>query len=92
MEEHEQRVRMDQLTAVTQMLCYVVTRARQGHAWAEIERDNWALAKWIQNHDREDRARIEQEAATQKAKAARAAAIAKLTPAERAALGLNETF
>ncbi len=77
---------------LSQMLCYVLTRIGAGDTLPTVLGENHALMDWWNRHLRAD---VRREAAAQSAReqaAFKMAALNKLTPTERAALGLNETF
>lgn len=69
---------------LSQMLCWLCERSENG-----LLAGNAQLWAWWQIHLKEDEARQIREAADRKAKQARKNGLAKLTLAERAALGLN---
>lgn len=75
-----------------QMLCYAMTCYQSGQNFIRCCNDNEALRLWWNNHQDEDRKRIAKETVSKKVAEVRKNAIAKLTPQERAALGLNESF
>jgi len=75
-----------------ELLCYVCTRASRGDSWADIIAGNPDLETWFQLHQKFDSARIAAEEAKLERKNAKAAAMAKLTPQERALLGFNEAI
>lgn len=81
--EREQRQKL------TQMLCYVCTQYEQGVRWDIALNGNDVLAAWWVAHKQADERRAAQEAADREAEEYRRRGLAKLTPNERAALGLN---
>jgi hypothetical protein len=72
-----------------EMLCYVLSNIEPAGEVARLLLLNPKLANWWSKHQKLDEARLAQEARTERARQARAAGLGKLTPEERAALGLN---
>ncbi len=83
--EHSQRA--DRLA---RMLCGVMTTLKAYHPVIvrELCAEDKELADWWKQHQEFDRRRIERENADKAKKQAKNAALAKLTPEERKALGL----
>lgn len=88
----DRKEKEEKQTNLEQMLCYVLTCYKAKQILAKCLINNNNLAAWWKNHQLEDAKRIAKEAADFATKKARQEALAKLTPKERAALGLNETF
>lgn len=82
------------LDTVTEMLCSKLSKLTKKQQDEIIyngrNKSSRALANWWEEHLAADKARIEEELKAKKTKAARAAAIKKLTPHERKLLDLEE--
>lgn len=71
------------------LLCYVCTCYREGKTFGQALGGNVELEEWWESHKAEDHARLEREANDARVAAAKASALAKLTPEERNLLGFN---
>ncbi len=74
------------------MLCYVLTRLKNKDSLSTVLKENEELSNWWEQHQEEDKIRIKNEEAKIKQKNLKKKALKKLSPQERAALGLNESF
>lgn len=95
--DHEQlwRVR-DEYDALNKAMCWLLTELERRGTVDECIKGNLWLSEWWRLHKEQDAARLkaeeieaQREIARGQVAAIRAAALLKLTPEERAALGLN---
>jgi hypothetical protein len=92
---HPQRDRLKKIAGgplqeLGEMLCYLITRVRNGDTGPGVIDDNPSLRAFAAIHDEEDAERIASENKRRGIAQARKSAMEKLTPQERAALGLND--
>jgi hypothetical protein len=78
-----------EIERLTQMLCYVCTNYERGVRWDIVQNGNNVLGHWWKAHKEADDMRAAREAGERAAEEYRRRGLAKLTPNERAALGLN---
>lgn len=83
-EDPETRRRLDH---VTRMLCGLLQQLEEKNLLSCIS-GNITVLQWWKDHQAADRKRLEAEAAARLKQKHRAAALAKLTPAERKLLGV----
>lgn len=80
---------IDEGPKYAQMLCYLCREYQAGTTFSDAIDGHPALRAWWRQHEAEDAERLRREAEDARVAKAKRAALAKLTPKERALLGFN---